>query len=231
MLNQKLHSTKSNFAFIWVYEDDSGTFYSFSIKFADAATGGAFNKEYIRALWEHNNRDSFAKNVSGDDERYLIDNFVQDAIMTDAFDDDGEESDRDDKSRSGSDEDSEPETGATDKFASPRNAAAAEKNKALAVGYKHGRSFVLQGDKLNVFKMSNDDDGDVEFQTSLRIGKAGDKQFMTPNKMMLHQADRAMLFQDEKRQNVIQKMDLERGVIVEEWVSYIFPKGGKDEAG
>ncbi|KAK0552758.1 Vacuolar import and degradation protein 27 [Tilletia horrida] len=89
-------------------------------------------------------------------------------------------------------------------------------NTELAVGYKSGRSFVVRGNQIGVFRMS-DDEKKLEFSTAIRnINTPGGKAF-SPKKVMLHDADRALVMMNPNNPNSLFKMDLEVGKVVEEW--------------
>ncbi|KAE8213621.1 hypothetical protein CF327_g2864 [Tilletia walkeri] len=89
-------------------------------------------------------------------------------------------------------------------------------NSELAVGYKSGRSFVVRGNQIGVFRLS-DDQKKLEFSTSIRqVGTPKGKIF-SPKKVMLHDNDRALVMMNPDNPNSLFKMDLEVGKVVEEW--------------
>ncbi|KAL9933569.1 hypothetical protein V8E36_007745 [Tilletia maclaganii] len=91
-----------------------------------------------------------------------------------------------------------------------------ELNSELAVGYKSGHSFVVRGNQIGVFKLS-DDGKKLEFSTAIRnVGTPKGKVF-SPKKVMLHDNDRAMVMMNPDNPNSLFKMDLEVGKVVEEW--------------
>jgi hypothetical protein len=92
-------------------------------------------------------------------------------------------------------------------------------NSALAVGYRHNRSFVLRGNELAVY--SQDADNRMHFETTIDL-KNRKGQYIEPTKMMLHQQDSAMVLHDPNDATSLLKLDLTRGAIVEDWV-YILP--------
>ncbi|KAJ2314999.1 Vacuolar import and degradation protein 27 [Coemansia sp. RSA 2611] len=90
------------------------------------------------------------------------------------------------------------------------------KNSKLAVGYKHGRSFVVRGSRIGVFRHTDSDD-DIVFDTTInRVDDTRGREF-TPSTMMLHEQDSALVLQDAQRPNELYRMDLEYGKVVEEW--------------
>ncbi|KAJ2519456.1 Vacuolar import and degradation protein 27 [Coemansia sp. RSA 2049] len=89
------------------------------------------------------------------------------------------------------------------------------KNSRLAVGYKHGRSFVVRGNRIGVFKHTDDDK--IEFDTTInQIDDTRGRKF-TPSSMLLHEQDSALVLADSQRPHELYKMDLESGKVVEEW--------------
>ncbi|AAS50603.1 ABL168Cp [Eremothecium gossypii ATCC 10895] len=94
-------------------------------------------------------------------------------------------------------------------------------NKALAVGFKSDRTFVLRGDKIGVFKTSDADS--LDFVTAINEVSDIKGNVLNPNSAMLYTEDRALILQDENHKERLFKMDLERGKVVEEWVA-----GGRD---
>ncbi|KAJ1895458.1 Vacuolar import and degradation protein 27, partial [Kickxella alabastrina] len=89
------------------------------------------------------------------------------------------------------------------------------KNSTLAVGYKHGRSFVVRGSRIGVFKHTNKDG--IKFDTTInKIDDTRGNRF-TPTSAMLHQQDSALILSDAANPHALYKMDLEYGKVVEEW--------------
>ncbi len=85
----------------------------------------------------------------------------------------------------------------------------------LAVGYKFDRSFVARGDKIGVFRHT--DDNKLEFDTTINnVGTPSGKGFK-PLKMMLHNQDAQMVMMDPSNKHAVFNMDLEYGKIVDEW--------------
>ena len=107
-------------------------------------------------------------------------------------------------------------------------------NSALAVGYKHNRSFVLRGSEIAVY--SQNEDKKMRFETTIDLKNLSpfssvwirekgllltieaEVKHVEPAKMMLHQGDAAMVLHDTQNPNDLLKLDLESGRIVEHWV-------------
>jgi hypothetical protein len=93
-----------------------------------------------------------------------------------------------------------------------------EKNKHLQVGYKNNRSFIVRGNKIGVFRHTDDDK--LEFYTTINNVTDLKGKALNPSQAMLHQEDSAMIFLDPKDNHRAYKMDLERGAVVEEWKAH-----------
>lgn len=87
-------------------------------------------------------------------------------------------------------------------------------NSNLSVGFANDRSYVVRGDKLGVFKNSDDD---LSFQTTISDLTTLDGKRFIPMQTMLHMQDRYMVMQGSADDSKLFKMDLERGKIIEEW--------------
>lgn len=104
-----------------------------------------------------------------------------------------------------------------------------EANSQLAMGYSTNRSFVVRGDKVGVFA-EDEDSGSLNHLATIENlctpTKGGGKTTMvTPSKVMLHKEDAQMLMLTPGQggpgpNNKVYQMDVERGVIVNEWQSH-----------
>jgi hypothetical protein len=181
-------------SFIFNQFSDDGSAYSWLLRFKDQAALERFQEGLLRALWEQLNEIKWtdAKDAEPEEEEYTE-----------------ESEEEDDSPRSehyDSDEDADDvETGPGDK----------EVNKAIAVGYKHDRSFVVRGSKIGVFKHTPNNK--LEFSTNIsKVETPGGKLF-SPKKVMLHNEDNNMILQNENDPNKLFRMDLEYGKVVDEW--------------
>ncbi|KAJ1978042.1 Vacuolar import and degradation protein 27 [Dimargaris verticillata] len=228
-------------SFIWCYYDDEDFVYTWSLKFDGPVALTRFNEAYTHCLYEVNHQMSYDK-VKDADQTYLAQAQLEDIVMTDAFQLHREESaspedvtdsasDSDDEYTSAADEtdvtdesDAEtdhshtnirgghPASAQTTKSTTP-NAKA--KNSLLAVGYKHDRSFVVRGDKIGVFRHTEDDC--LEFDTTINDVQRAPGQALDPSKVMLHQEDSSLLIMDKANRHHLYRMDLEYGKVVEDW--------------
>jgi WD40 repeat protein len=88
-------------------------------------------------------------------------------------------------------------------------------NSLLAVGYKHNRSFVVRGNRIGVFRHT--DDEALEFATTINNIGTQNGDFFSPQKVQLHNQDSTLLLMNPKDQHTIHVMDLEYGKVVDEW--------------
>ena len=204
-------------SFIFNQFSEDGCAYSWLLRFKDQASLGRFQEGLLRALWEQLNEIKWNK-VKKTERDYVTEAFadlaMKDAEAKDAepeeeYTEESEEESEDDSPRSehyDSDEDADDvETGPGDK----------ETNKAIAVGYKHDRSFVVRGSKIGVFKHTPNNK--LEFSTNIsKVETPGGKLF-SPTKVMLHNEDNNMILQNENDPNKLFRMDLEYGKVIDEW--------------
>jgi hypothetical protein len=120
-----------------------------------------FQEGVMRALWERLNQQRWMKS-SNDDREYILQAFQGDVEMPDQSEGEDEDYNLDDSHGSshsvrwtyyeaiGYDKDE-------DYNVPEQPTYAGAKNSALAVGYKSDRSFVVRGDKIGVFKHTEDD--------------------------------------------------------------------------
>ncbi|KAJ2354586.1 Vacuolar import and degradation protein 27 [Coemansia sp. RSA 2618] len=125
------------------------------------------------------------------------------------------ESESESETESESESEDESERGAESGAEPGADEGAGAKNSKLAVGYKHGRSFVVRGSRIGVFRHTEGDD--IVFDTTINhVDDTRGREF-TPSTVMLHEQDSALVLQNAQRPNELYKMDLEYGKVVEEW--------------
>ena len=194
-------------------EDGTQDAYSWLLRFKDKETLENVQTGVMQALWQHHNEQQWGK-VKDKEKEYVLEAF-QDLTMEDADneeeDEEEDEEDEDEGQRSehyDSDE-SEDDVGVPDDDGNV--------NSQLAVGYKHGRSFVVRGSKIGVFKQN--DRGGLEFATNIsKVQTPGSKgKLFNPNKVMLHAQDQNLILQNPDNPYSLYRMDLERGQVVDEW--------------
>lgn len=140
-----------------------------------------------------------------------------------ALDSDSEDDDDDDNSNDSNDSDADDEQQQSNKFrpgdikSRPRHSQKnrVAKNEQLAVGMAVNRTFVSRGNMLGIFK--HDEHGDLQYVNQLDHLKYKD-QLLSPNKMMLTDADNKMLIlNNDGSHKIVYEMDLNRGEIVNEY--------------
>lgn len=205
-------------SFIFNHYTEDGSAYSWLLKFNDRETLESFQQGLMQALWEHLNETKWQKAT---DQEYVLDAF-NDLQIEDTRDDERE------REAAEEDEESEDEfVEANERTAEPDFDSDEDEdeivnrdndgnvNSQLAVGASVDRSFVVRGDKIGVFKHT--DDNGLEFSTSInKVANLKGKQF-APSKIMLHSQDRNMVLQDPNDANRVYRMDLEVGKVVDEW--------------
>ncbi|CAG8782876.1 9718_t:CDS:2, partial [Racocetra fulgida] len=159
-----------------------------------------FKKKFAQAMYETLN-ESRAKE---EEQEYFMNAYQEDVEMTDAESTDKEDTEEED------DDD------ASDDNIDTKGVEGESANSQLIVGYKHDRSFVLKGNKIGVFKHTDDDR--IELTTNIgEIKGLGGSRLINPSKGMLHEEDSTMVLMDPQDEHNLFKMDLEYGKIVEEW--------------
>jgi len=92
-------------------------------------------------------------------------------------------------------------------------------NEELAMAYKYDRSFVVRGNKIGVFKHT--DNEKLKYVTTIDNIQGKDKNLFVPENLMLHDQDNSLLMLNkdayDSDENKIYKMDLNVGKVVEEY--------------
>lgn len=211
-------------SFIFNHYTEDGSAYSWLLKFKDRETEERFQEGLMQALWEHLNQAKWAKAVKDAEREYVLDAF-NDLVIEDAADDarereaaeeDEEEEEDEDEFEDAQDRHSEPDYDSDEDEDDPVNLDAdGNVNSQLAVGANVDRSFVVRGNKIGVFKHT--EDNKLEFNTSINnVANLKGKKF-APSKVMLHAQDRNMVLQNPDDPNSVYRMDLEVGKVVDEW--------------
>lgn len=212
---------------VWNYFTDDRQCFSWLLRFSDQDSYSHFHKGFSKVMYETQNEEPWSK-AKSDDQAYAETAFEQgepmdvDDISESEF---GDESVR--TAREEEEEDDEEEVAAELQSGRAQSQEAAwpeeashlsgkqDANSLLAVGYKFDRSFVARGDKIGVFRHT--DDNRLEFDTTINnVGTPSGKRFK-PLKMMLHDQDAQMVLMDPSNKHAVFNMDLEYGKIVDEW--------------
>ncbi|PWN53039.1 putative VID27-involved in vacuole import and degradation [Violaceomyces palustris] len=224
-----MNFSSENLSAVWNYFDDESRCYSWLLRFSDKGAYASFQEGFSRYLWETLHEESWSK-AKKDEREYMQNAYEDDDPMPDideessggnSEDEAERELSRQDENEGDASAESEEADVSEDIEASgwrepeDKLSSAKEVNSQLAVGYKFDRSFVVRGNKIGVFKHT--DDNRLEFDTTInKIATPKGKEFR-PSKIMLHDQDAAMVLMDPSNQHSVFNMDLEYGKVVEEW--------------
>lgn len=211
---------------VWNYFTDDRQCFSWLLRFDDKDAYAHFHKGFSQVMYETQNEEPWSK-AKSDDRAYAEMAYEQGEPMdVDEISESegGDESVRTAREEEEDDDEEEVAAGlqsdrSTTEDAWPEEsthlAGKQDVNSLLAVGYKFDRSFVARGDKIGVFRHT--DDNKLEFDTAINnVGTLSGKGFK-PLKMMLHNQDAQMVLMDPSNKNAVYNMDLEYGKIVDEW--------------
>ncbi|KAH6592618.1 hypothetical protein BASA61_004501 [Batrachochytrium salamandrivorans] len=142
---------------------------SWSLKFEteDIEDFTGFMHVFSKCMNEASHQRDFSK-LSNSDRDYIMQAFQEDVEMTDSRDDEREaEAAEEDQEEEEYEPENEPTTQANFESAEGDQLDSAHdaKNSLLTVGYKHDRSFVVRGNRIGVFKHTNDNG--LEFSTTI----------------------------------------------------------------
>ncbi|KAI1773110.1 VID27-domain-containing protein [Hypoxylon cercidicola] len=201
-------------SFIFNQFTEDGSAYSWLLRFKDNKTLETFQDGLMRALWEQLNEVKWTK-VKEQDRQYVLDAFedlnMDDAPLIEEEEEEGSEvEEAEDDAPQSEHYDSEEEQ--DDVETQPNDT---HTNSALAVGYKHDRSFVVRGPRIGVFKHTPKNH--LEFTTNISKVETPNGAKFVPKKVMLHNEDRNLILQNETDPNKLYRMDLEYGKVVDEW--------------
>jgi hypothetical protein len=212
LINNEMNpfASSSDNTFNWVYYKNNAPCHSWSLKFPTQCDFQFFIGFFFGCVFEASNKTSYA-DINGSELEYITEAIKDYEIdsSSDASEEDTDEEDEEDESVF---------TGRLNRLKEEENIAGYEvgsRNSLLEVGYKHNRSFVVRGNKIGVFKHT--DDEDLEFDTAIsNIGTKKGASF-SPTKMMLHNQDSSMIMMKPEDEFNLYLMDLEYGKVVEEW--------------
>lgn len=206
-------------SFIFNQFSEDGSAYSWLLRFKDEKVLERFQEGLLRALWEQLNEIKWTK--VKDVERDYVAEAFNDIAMEDAPPlEEGEEETEESASEDEEEDDDSPRSEhydsdeeADDYETQPRGGK--DVNSAIAVGYKHDRSFVVRGSKIGVFKHTPNNK--LEFSTNISKVETPSGKLFSPKKVMLHNEDNNMILQNDSDPNKLYRMDLEYGKVVDEW--------------
>lgn len=221
-----------NLSAVWNYYDEQQHVFSWLLRFDSKETYTTFQSTFSHLLWETLHEETWGK-APAVERRYVQDAYEQDVAMSAADGSDAEPhrtllSPRHTSALS-SDEESEGEVEAEldpmdeedEAYEDDPEVPVApsmndgQVNSQLAVGYKFDRTFVVRGDKIGVFKHTDDDR--LEYATTIDHIRTPTGKAFAPSRAMLHEQDSAMVLMDPAHSHNLYRMDLEYGKVVEEW--------------
>jgi len=201
----------------WNHTTSLGHLSSWCMKFEGPEDFKEFQDAYSACLYEAINAVSWQK-AKADEQAYLMSSLgSEDIEMGDAESDD---EDAVESALGGATEESEEESEPDEEKEPGTSMPLGEKgdrNSQLTVGHgkKNNRTFVVRGDKIGVFKHT--DEGKVEYAATIKdLGFKKMKAFK-PKHMMLHDQDSKMILMNPLQEHSLFSMDVEYGKIVEEW--------------
>ena len=209
-------------SFIFNQFTEDGSAYSWLLRFKDQPTLERFQEGLMRALWEQLNEVKWTK-VKDQERQYVLDAF-EDLKMDDIPEgqeaaEEEEEEEEEETEDDTEDEDPGIRSEAYDTDEEQDDLETQPKdgktNKAIAVGYKHDRSFVVRGSQIGVFKHTPSNN--LELSTNIPKIETPKGTLFSPKKVMLHNEDRNLILQNETDPNKLYRMDLEYGKVVDEW--------------
>ena len=202
-MNPVFNTEQLAFVWVWFCEETGNPLYTWSLKFNNPSGMSTFKGVFGKCIYESLNLDSFEK-LKKDESNYIVDAYTEDVEMKEAYPSSDEE--EDELSEEGeSAEENEIEVKEND-FSKE-----AQKNSQLAVGYKTDRTFVVRGNKIGVFKYTEEDD--LDHVTTINSVESLNGTKFAPRKVMLHEGDRSMLLMNPNDKHHIYKMDLEYGKV------------------
>ncbi|KAG8965086.1 hypothetical protein FRC03_000967 [Tulasnella sp. 419] len=219
--------SKDNLAFRWNHRSQFGGLTAWCLTFSEIGAYERFKAAVNRCLWESKNEMDWDR-AQAEEREYAKAYDDMDVEMKDAYDEEEEEEENIDDALKEEDEEEEEEEPSRSKLRNGQEYSDEEdsgdeepappkgaKNSLLTVGYKGDRTFVVRGDRIGVFRHTDDDE--IKYTaTTNKVNTLKGKQF-APNKVMLHDQDRSMVLMNPNDSHTLYKMDLEYGKVVDEW--------------
>lgn len=205
-------------SFIFNYFSETGAF-SFLLKFPSFEGLEEFQNSFVTLLWQSQEKREWVS-VPTDERDYIADAFGELKVVGEDEEeeeaDEEEEEEEEEEQRGGSlsgrnegDHDVDEGFDPTERFTGKG------KNSQLAVGTSSDRSFVVRGNRIGVFKQT--ENNELAFSTTIDgVSTVGGKDF-SPKKVMLHVQDRSLVMQNPTEDDRLYRMDLEYGKVVDEW--------------
>lgn len=184
-----------NLSAVWNYFDAERRCYSWLLRFKDRAKYDAFQAGFSTLMWETLNEEKSDK-VKGADQRYINEAYEEDVEMLDGQSEEEQEEEENERVRRDDEEaevaaeleeddaeeaDDDDENQGDGPTAMPVEENDHDQNSQLTVGYKFDRSFVVRGNRIGVFKHTDDDQ--LEFSTTINKVSTPSGKMFNPKKV------------------------------------------------
>lgn len=184
-----------NLSAVWNYFDSEGRCYSWLLRFDKKEKYDALQTGFTKLMWETLNEEKWEK-VKGVEQRYINEAYEDDIDMLEAQDESENEEQEADRVRRDDEEaevaaeleevdaeekEDDEDNYADDAAAMPVEEGDHEKNSQLTVGYKFDRSFIVRGNRIGVFKHTDDDQ--LEYSTTINKVATPNGKVFNPKKV------------------------------------------------
>jgi hypothetical protein len=188
----------------WMYVDETLGAFTWSVKFATVEALDEFRVVFAQCRWQHKTQ----ADLPAGDAQWITDVDRQDVEMGGGGFSDGESDD-------------EPMTefeqvSRTASSAVPRTPGTPA-NRLLETSSAHGRSFVVRGPRIGIFRHDPAGDDGLTFEGELGDLTGGDGAVFSPTRTLLHNQDSDLLLTNSARKNHFYKLDLNRPDVVQEY--------------
>lgn len=190
------HSDRSTLSFVWCDAPSA-----FAVKFLSLSELNQFSAVFGQSLYEVRNQISYAK-VASAEQQFLKQRY--EAMEIDEI-----------PQPASSFSDSDEEDLFFPSKSTDPSQEAGDQNQSLVVGYKDDLSFVSRGSTLGVF--ASDSTHSLRHRVTIKGLKTASGASLVPDQMLLHRQDSSLLFTTADQKNFVYRVDLERGVVAEEW--------------
>eukprot|EP00020_Sapocribrum_chincoteaguense_P005141 CAMPEP_0170747144 /NCGR_PEP_ID=MMETSP0437-20130122/9170_1 /TAXON_ID=0 /ORGANISM="Sexangularia sp." /LENGTH=813 /DNA_ID=CAMNT_0011085911 /DNA_START=90 /DNA_END=2532 /DNA_ORIENTATION=+ len=192
-------------AVAWMYVDPTGNAITWSLKFGSVEALDEFRVVFAQCRWQHKTQ----ADLPSADAQWITDADRPDVEMGGGggFSDD----DSDDAPMTEFEQVSR-----TPSTAVPRTPGTPA-NRLLETSSAHGRSFVVRGPRIGIFRHDPAGDDGLSFEGELGDLTAGDGTVFSPSRTLLHNKDSDLLLTNSARKNHFYKLDLNRPDVVQEF--------------
>ncbi|KAG1056173.1 hypothetical protein G6F43_001917 [Rhizopus delemar] len=195
--------------FYWNYYENKRA-YSFKVTLNDREVYEGFKELLTKSIFEVASKSLFSR-YRRQNQDYIINTLANNAASF--MDSDSEEEDDEGEGDKKVNEDNSAQNNeAKDLFYSDGS----QKNSILSTGHKSNLSFVIRGNKVGIYSLYG---SGINFTRSIQdIQTINGKNPLYPTNAILHDQESSYLLYDvNMKNNIVYKMDLGRGEVVEEW--------------